>query len=281
MTDWPVDAEQLEKVKNGPRSVSQVKEWHPALGGCGYRYYLNRVVGAWDRPAAWLPQGTAVHEAAEKWEKSGRTMSLEAAQDAFREAYTREVNRMTGGTPNLAYWSASGPYRGEEDIERRYKLGLEQVERYIRYYTDKAPNEVIWITPDGEPAIELAFDFELDGIRMRGYIDQVIRAGGPIGGRAVVVRDIKTGNNPGDAFQLSVYAEAIEAQYDQGITSGDYWMGRQGKPTKPYLRMPGDDVARYVREMDEGVKAGRFEPNPDPDRCRFCSVSNACKFSMS
>src|SRR5262249_30789572 len=53
----------------------------------GHSYYLARVKKAWQKPAAWLPQGSAVYEAAEAWERSGRTMSVEQAQDVFRESY--------------------------------------------------------------------------------------------------------------------------------------------------------------------------------------------------
>src|SRR5690606_29952771 len=64
------------------RSVSQLKQYQK----CGYSYYLARIEREWERPAAWLPQGLAVHEAAEEYEKSGRTMSLDKMQDVFQES---------------------------------------------------------------------------------------------------------------------------------------------------------------------------------------------------
>lgn len=68
----------------------------------------------------------------------------------------------------------SGPYGGAADLERRYGIGLEQVAKYVDYAT-RAELEVVWITPDGTPAIELAFDIDLDGILIRGFIDAVIK----------------------------------------------------------------------------------------------------------
>lgn len=255
-----------------PRSVSQYKEWMR----CPYAYYLHRVEKVWERPAAWLPQGLAVHEAAEEYERSGRTMPLADAEDVYKASYAKHTNRLAEETPNLNYWFASGPYRGEADIERRFSLGLEQVERYINYYENAAPSEVIWMTPDGEPGIELGFNIDLEGVRVRGYIDAVVEH--PKHG--VIVRDNKTGNNPGDDFQLAVYAEAIRQTYGQEITTGDYWMGRKGKPTVPYKLSDWgyESLADEFRKLDEGVKSGEFTPDPEPDKCRFCPVNASCSF---
>jgi len=270
VTDWTVDPEQLKKVKEGPRSVSQVKDYER----CPYLYLLARVVKAWERPAAWLPQGLGVHEAAEAHERSGRSLSVAQAQDVFRESYATHTNRLAEETPNLNYWFASGPYAGRIDIERRYELGLDQVARYVDYYETR-PDEVIWVTPEGEPAIELGFNIDLDGVQMRGFIDQVISVDD-----ALVVRDIKSGNKPGDAFQLGVYGVAVEQEHGAAVTSGDYWMGRTGKPTKPYELMGRSGIVEKVHAMDEGVKAERFEPDPEPSKCRFCPVAEACKYRM-
>jgi len=269
------------------RSVSQLKEYKD----CPYRYHLNRVERAWQRPAAWLPQGTAVHEAAEHWEKSGRTMALEEARSVFSSAYDREVNRMCDDTPNFNYWFRSGPYGGKADIERRYEIGLNQIAGYVEYYTDKHPEEVIWIAPDGTPAIELRFTLDLDGVEVRGFIDQVIADPTEDDGHdgQIRVRDIKTGNNPGDDLQLKVYALAIEDLAGVDILSGDYWMGgsngkrKHGGPTKPYdlTAWSREQVTEEFHRLDEQVKAGNFPADPEPSKCRFCSVANACSFSMA
>ncbi|MDA3643809.1 PD-(D/E)XK nuclease family protein [Saccharopolyspora indica] len=258
------------------RSVSQLKEYQK----CAYAYYLHRIENAWERPAAWLPQGLAVHEAAEAWERSGRTMSLEQAQDVFKSSYATHTNRLAGDTPNFEYWFSSGPYKGETDAARRLGIGLEQVEKYIRYYMEAAPEQVIWITPSGQPAIELGFDIDLDGVRVKGFIDQVISIdehGEPI------VRDIKTGNKPGDDFQLAVYAVAMNEMYGTDIKTGDYWMGRQGKPTKENYDLEvwtKEKVSEEFHKVDQSIRAGDFPASPEADKCRFCSVASACGFRI-
>ncbi|GAB3475413.1 RecB family exonuclease [Amycolatopsis cihanbeyliensis] len=257
------------------RSVSQYKDY----AACPYRYYLQRVQRAWSRPAAWLPQGTAVHAAAEAWERSGRRLSVEQAQQVYRDEYERGVNELADDTPNLTYWFGSGPrYPGPDDVERRFAKGLEQVDRYVTYYTRQHPEEVIWITPDGTPAIELEFGVDLGGVEVRGFIDQVIM---PHTQASPVVRDIKSGRQPGDEFQLATYARALEQTYDIEITTGDYWMGVSGKPTIPYdlTGWSADRLGDEYAKVDDGIRAERFDPAPEADKCRFCPVANACSFA--
>lgn len=261
----------MNSVTDGPvhRSVSQYNQYEK----CPLAYKLERIDKVWSRPAAWLPQGSAVHEAAEMWERSGRSMTLEEAQDVFRESYEREVSKYTENTPNFDYWFASGPYKGEADIERRYGIGLGQVEKYIDWYTAH-PDEVIWVSPDGTPGIELGFDIDLDGVLVRGFIDAVIEHEGK-----VIVRDNKTGNSPGDDFQLGVYSVALAETYDiEPPMEGDYWMGRSGKPTIPYKigEWTRERVTEAFHELEENIQAERFDPKPEPSKCNFCSVALSC-----
>jgi putative RecB family exonuclease len=262
----------LETIKSQPRSVSQLQQYQK----CGYAFYLQRVARVWQRPAAWLPQGTAFHSAAEEYEKSDRTMTLAEMEEAFRTHYAADVNRLCDETPRLDFWFRSGPYDGEKDIERRYKKGLEQVERYHRYYEETHPEQTIWVAPDGTPGIELSFNIGLGGVRVRGFIDAVVIAYG-----RVIVRDNKTGKKPGNELQLAVYAEAIRQTYGEPINHGDYWMAEKGKPTVLYdlFEWGSYELATEFDAMDQGVKAERFEPQPDPDKCMFCPVSHACRFA--
>jgi putative RecB family exonuclease len=253
--------------------VSQLKQYER----CPYSYKLSRLDKVWERPAAWLGQGSAVHEAAEAYEKSGRTMSLEGMQDVFKASYEKHINEACETTPNLEYWFKSGPYGGEADIERRYHIGLEQCEKYIRWY-EAHPDEVIWVNDAGEPGIELGFDIELDGVRVRGFIDAVIDH--PTQG--LIVRDLKTGNAPGDDFQLGVYSIGLSEAF--GIDPpqvGDYMMGKTGKPTYPYRigEWTRERVSEAFRVLEDNIRAGRFDPDPEPSKCRFCSVALFCNYA--
>ena len=135
----------------------------------------------------------------------------------------------------------------------------------------------IWYTPDGLPAVELSFKFDLDGVLVRGFIDAVVVVDG-----GLRVRDYKTGNQPGDSFQLGVYALAIEELFGVRPSTGDYFMvgkrGQRAKLTMPY------DLSEWTREavsdvfadVEARIQAGDFDPDPEPDKCGFCDVSYSC-----
>jgi putative RecB family exonuclease len=255
------------------RSYSQLS----SMDRCPQMYFLERIAKVWKRPAAWLPMGTAVHEAGEAWERSMRTMSLAEAQDVFRVAYWREVNSYLDETPNTTYWFASGPYRGPDDIQRRYTVGLEHVARYIGYY-ERHQNEVIWVDPtSGEMCIELGFDMDLDGVSVRGFIDAVVI---DLDTMTVFPRDTKTGAKPGNELQLKTYGQAVEDKTGHEITSGDYFMTKKGEPTFPYdlTEITRDELSGLYHQADTQIRAGDFPAKPSEDKCRFCSVRDSCKY---
>ncbi|OHT67788.1 hypothetical protein BKG67_23030 [Mycobacteroides chelonae] len=269
----------VAEEKKRYRSVSQVQQYEK----CPQAYYLARIKKVWKRPAAWLYQGSAVHEAIEAWEQSRGLMTLEEAQEVFRESYAKHVNEACQITPNFEFWSRSGRYGGQADVERRFGIGLEQVEKYLNWRRAH-PEEKVWITPDGVLAVELKFDFELDGIPITGFIDQVMTYQNDEGEWVILVRDAKTGNRvPEDDFQLGVYALALAEVF--GVprpTKGDYWMGKTGKPVAPY------DLSEWTREaisakfqaLEQGIQAERFDALPESDKCMFCDVSASCSFAF-
>lgn len=260
-------------VEEKPRSYSQLGSYDR----CPYMYYLERVEKVWQRPAAWLPMGTAVHEAAEQWELSGRTMSLDEARNVFRIAYARECDRYLEETPNTRFWFASGPYRGAEDIIRRWHLGQEHVDRYIRWY-ETHPAEIPLGLGNGSIAVELPFTIDLEGVKVRGFIDWV----GYNEKGELIVRDNKTGRTPGGPDQLATYALAVAATLGAQVNTGDFFMTRTGKPTVPYqlTRVVKTELIEDFQKMDAEVKAGNFPAKPSAEICRFCSVSNACKYKI-
>lgn len=268
------------------RSVSQLKSYER----CPYSYYLARIKKVWQRPAAWLPQGSAVHSVYEQYRKrelEGNPLTLDEARDLFGVEYQKEVRQYCATTPNFEWWSKSGPYDGEKDVERRYHIGLEQVEKFFAW-TEDHPEEVIWIAPDGTPGIELEFDIDLDGVLVRGFIDCVLERFDVLGNSEIVVRDYKTGNDPGDDFQLGVYGVALAEMFDiEPPRVGDYYMagkkGMKGKASHPFdiSEWTRDRVAEKFLELEDNLRAGRFDPDPEPSKCAFCDVNYSCSFAAS
>ncbi|MEV3860726.1 PD-(D/E)XK nuclease family protein [Streptomyces sp. NPDC050095] len=241
---------------------------------CAWRWYLQRVERVPPRPAAWSMHGTAFHSAAEAWERSARTMDDEAVRGVFREQYTDMVTKALEMEPNTDLWLSAGRYSGGEDIERRYRLGLEQTTAYVAWTRTAAPS--IWTLPEsGEPALELYFMVELGGIKVRGYIDQVLEDSE----RSVRVRDLKTGSTK-SKFQLQTYAVAIRKQWGTKVDTADWYLARDGRLSRP-VKVGGvseDEIGQRFADMDEGVKAGRVPAKPGYD-CRFCDVAHACLLS--
>jgi putative RecB family exonuclease len=256
------------------RSVSQYNQYNR----CPYSYKLARIDKVWARPAAWLPQGSAVHTVCEVYrqrEHGNDPMSLDEAKELFCEEYAKEIEKYTEQTPNFEYWFASGPYRGETDVERRFGIGLEQVEKFVAW-TESHPEEVIWIAEDGTPGIEIV-------IMDPGYAgDNDDGSPQPI----YTVRDYKTGNTPGDDFQLGVYKVALEEVYGLSVDYGDYYMaGKAGKKalvTDPYdlSEWTRERVSAKFAELEANIRAERFDPKPDPKTCNFCDVALSCDFRL-
>lgn len=271
------EAERLIEAKTSPRSVSQVQLYDK----CAYAWYLRYVAldvngeKIWDRPAAWLPMGTAVHAAAEVWERSSRSMPLEAAQEAYVAVYVEETDKYLSKA-TMDTWSHSGPYNGEADIERRFTIGLDHVRAYIDYFTTgKGSKDVVWIADDGTPGLELGFEFDLDGVAVRGYVDAVYQTPG-----GLVVSDTKTGIHPGDEFQLGTYGVALREVHGLAVQRGQFFMTRKGKPTAPIdlFEIGREEISSRYAVMDAAVKAEKFDPSPDPEKCGRCGFNSYCPF---
>ncbi|AEL17700.1 Cas4 exonuclease [Mycobacterium phage Cuco] len=263
------------------RSVSQYNQYSL----CPYSYWLARIERVWSRPAAWLPQGTALHEVLDQVAKSKGSMTLEDAQALFAREYDKDIGEMCKDTPNVQFWSRSGPYGGKVDIERRFKLGLEQIEKWFRW-NEKHPEERFWTTPNGEIGSEIAFDIDLDGVPVKGFIDavlDVVEDDDPEEcSTALRVRDYKTGKAPSDDFQLGVYRVALQLMFGVDVMEGDFWLGKSGKATFPYdlSDWTVERVTEMFHDLEANIQAENFEPDPEPSKCRFCDVSASCQFSM-
>ncbi|MEU5166810.1 RecB family exonuclease [Streptomyces mutomycini] len=262
-------------IETQPRSVSQTEQWEK----CGYQFYLKRVERVTPRPAAWSHQGTAFHSAAEAVERSGRTMTEEEAVQLFSDQYSVLVNKSMREEPNLGRWMTAMKKPAGDDINDRYRMGQEQVRRYVQWSQANQPSFVTVKNSKGEEKVglELYFKVELGGVVVRGYIDQL-----PLEpDKSTRVRDLKTGSTK-SRFQLETYKVAAEKQWDLKVYKGDWYQGKKHGLTRPLdlSEVTEEQVAARYVAMDQGVKAGRFEANPGFD-CGFCDVSHACSFSRA
>lgn len=255
----------MTSIENQPRSVSQVDQYEK----CSWQFYLQRVERVVPRPAAWSFQGTAFHSAAEKFEKEHREPSEEEMVQLFSDQYSAMVNGAMHKEPNLSRWMTAMKKPAGQDIEDRYRLGQQQVRDYVKWSMENKP--AIACVDDGKGnskmGLELYFKVELGGVVVRGYIDQLLKKR---------VRDLKTGSTKSH-FQLETYKVAVEKQFGEEVNRGDWYFGKTGKLSRPVdlSEVTEDQVAARYVEMDQGVKAGRFEANPG-FHCQFCGVAWAC-----
>jgi hypothetical protein len=203
---------------------------------------------------------------------SGREATADECIAAFEAAWEEGILEDYEKQPDLSVWMTGGRRKPETDIEARYEEGKAQVLAYIDYITQSG--ETVWTTPDGRKAVELEIEFELSGVRVIVFIDQVMVS--PNGAR--FVRDLKTGSSYNSPIQLAVYDLALEAQYGERTGWGDFWLAKKAKPDKPI------DLSVYTKErvgawfasMDDAQQRGIYLPNLS-DKCRnLCGVSQWC-----
>ena len=261
--------EREEAYKTRPRSWSQLSQYEQ----CPQSFYLERIAKVWQRPAAWFATGIGVHSAVEAIEK-GEAPTLVDALRVAEEAFRADVNARMSDTPNASYWAASGPYKGPEDITRRYKDLGRHLENYVQVAETLPPVHTL----DGVPMVEHKIDLDLDGVRVIGAIDQV-RSGLPY--------DVKAGSmTPKEPGQLRVYAEAIRQETGLRVTEGVYLMTAKnptstGKVSKAQVvrkdltTISLETLTARFHAANDGIRAENWEPKPS-DSCNRCSVLGSC-----
>ena len=119
-------------------------------------------------------------------------------------AEARVGGRATKANPDKEdsrWWNATGP---------------EWVEQYIKWRKNNS-NWKIWVTPDGEPAIELGIIIKIADVDVKMVVDRVFEVDGQL-----VVVDLKTSpRTPSNTLQLGFYKIGLEKAYDVKIAYGN------------------------------------------------------------
>lgn len=257
-----------QEDKRHRRSVSQLS----SFSRCGESYRLEKIEKAPRRPAAWLLQGIGFHTATQMWENTLREMPRSEVLDIYFAEYDRLYQEELAKEPDISRWLAGGRNKPENDIPRRRERGAEQVTGYMDY-AEQAP-ERPWMLFDEVPALEIEFELDFDGIRVVGFIDQVIQF--PDGG--IIPRDLKTGTKQPDwDIQLGVYGLALREEFGLDVHFGDFYMAKNNAPL-PMVSLERFDreyLTNLFKNLDAGIQAGAFVPNPG-NACGTCAVSDYC-----
>lgn len=254
-------------------SYSQLQSW----ATCGEAYRLERVIGVPQRPGWALIGGSTVHKLTE--EHDFRLLGVdmpERSWDTVFEEYTVEAEEKHGISRDdfKASGRSSAKWPNKENPDWWRSEGPSMVARWVNFRRT-APWDV-WITPEGEPAIELQFELDLlDGdVIVRGAIDRVMVADG-----FLVVVDVKSGSRPQPTpRQLGGYKVALEERYPGvDIRYGAFWDARSGSTSAPAA------LGRFTRERLEyqygalrhAREVGLYLPSPSA-LCGSCSVNAFC-----
>jgi len=252
-------------------SVSRLETY----ASCGHSYKLDRVDKEPRRQAVWFIQGTAVHGGLEHYERSLRQVSVDECLAVFERVWHEELAKAKDKQPDPSMWMIGGNRKLETDIAKRFEQGREQIEGYIAQNQPGDDLSPVEIAP-GEPALEVGFELDFDGVKVLGYIDCVReeRATGRL-----VPEDWKTGRNvPTGPFQLATYRFALEELTGQTIEYARYWMCRENKPVTVDLRKyTREEVADWYRQLVTGIENKVFLPNPGD--CFTCTVKPSCKYA--
>lgn len=254
-----------------PLSVSQIQDY----AKCGLSYKLARIDKVPQLTAAWFVQGSAVHKAIEAYERSHRQMSLKDAEQTFYEAWESEVTKKLEDHPEESDWIPSGKRLRSTDLRVRREQGLDQVRGYILANPQDSDIRPTSLIP-GEPAVEVGFMLDFDGVEVTGYIDAIMEERST--GR-LFPEDWKTGRKtPAGNYQLATYKIAIESLTGQQVEYGRYWMCRDNKPLVVDLRrFQREDVVDWYHQLARGIEQKIFLPNPSEDNCHTCLVKRHCR----
>jgi DNA helicase-2/ATP-dependent DNA helicase PcrA len=188
--------------------------------------------------------------------------------------------QMAGGTMTLdellgeldAAWESVGFLTRRHEEARREAAR----EALARFWEEQRTD------PAQPAAVEQEFAVAVGRERVRGRYDRVDVAED---GR-VTITDYKSSDvrDPGTAdrraresLQLSLYALAYEAQHDRlpdELALHFLESGIVGRVAPSRKRL--DKAAEAVREVGDGIRAGRFEAAPSAMRCGFCPFREIC-----
>lgn len=200
----------------------------------------------------------------------------------FAEELARAVQdeeRKSGFPASDWFWS--GRMSGPEAIAWWELNGPGFCRNFVDWW-EHNPDLSVWVTPDGQPAIELPLNVNFGSVPVRGYVDLVVQAG-----TALIVVDLKSGARaPANMRQLAVYASGIELAYGVRPRYGSFFMARGAGRSEPKtfftrpveLSAPQYGIQYLTGELEQferAVQAGVFPANPG-DNCGRCGVAYAC-----
>lgn len=264
---------------------------------CGEQFRLERIEHLGGRPSTASVAGRIIHSATEavdrrlfeladdesadlddlyeRWTNAANLAHAEAMAEVSATEYANPSTWLHYGRP-----TKEKPHG--EDLAWFVKVAIPAaVEDYIEWRMQGDWD--VMEMPDGTPAIEIPFTFELpSGLPLRGVIDRVLvstKTSQPL------IVDLKSGQKPKTDGQLALYRFGLEKMIPFRLFGwGAYYYGmkRGGTLTQPI------DISHWTPEMlqrvydtaDSIIAQRLFVPNPG-EHCFHCPVARHCPFERS
>ncbi len=257
----PAEFDRGAATANSARAVFSFSELETYLD-CPERYRLRHVVGVPAAPHHALTYGSAMHQAVAAFHlsrRAGKPLTEEQLFQVFERA-----------------WSSEG-FLSREHEEHRYAAGRAALTRF---------RETQLASVDTVVAVERPFTVDLDGVNVRGRMDQIDRTA-----EGAVVVDYKSSDvreqakadaKARDSLQLQVYALAHESEH--GTLPAKVQLhfldsGLVGTAT-PDAKKLAKAQSRLVGAAID-IREGKFQPKPDAITCGYCPYRQICGSSAA
>ena len=203
--------------------------------------------------------------------------------DNFAEAFAKEADAQEEktGVPR-SEWHRAGRVSKDKPNKEDAGWWLANGQQFVDNWRDwlNASAYSVWITPDGEPAIEIGIELDeangFGGVPWAGYIDRILEREDTRG-----VVDLKTGSRePATARQVATYRLAIGKTmgWQHAPSWGAYFMNRTGlltTPTPLWDNYPLERLEYEYQQVATGIKNDVFPARPGP-LCASCGVNEFC-----
>jgi hypothetical protein len=254
------------------------------LRTCGWQYKLERVDETPSRPSCPQAAGALIHQVTEQIdpliEAGNARESVQQLADNLLAEIEPEITTQFSDHFTPETWKSYGrptiAKPNGEDWEWWKACGLPATLNSFLDWRYDNPQWGLATLASGELAIEVPFNYTVEGVEVRGYIDRVM-VNKLDGGLCLF--DYKTGRKPQTDEQLAFYAKAT------GIQFGAYLYGMKSGPTKftgpiDLSHWSHDKLKTLVTTGDSIIKQQLFMPNAG-EACFHCSVQSACVFYQS
>lgn len=245
------------------------------LSMCSEKFRLTKQVGLKEAPSWASVGGSAVHTTTENRDLLHHFGIVDSDTPLdFQDVLDKEValQEQRTGVPK-SEWKMSGRAPNKQGESWWRMEGPPMVQRWTDWLDNTGYS--IWLTPDGEPGIEIELQGDLGGGPVTAFVDRVLVSDYGLG-----VVDLKSGTHtPDTALQLGTYAKLLSDRWpEEDFRWGAFFMNREGKCTPPEMLAQWRDRLELDYSIAwQQIHAELFLPSPGRHCDYMCGVKEYCR----